>query len=220
MFFFRADRKTKMAAPASDWLRHFRLLLRNCWTEFSKTWHKARTQRPLPSLCFSVWSEKQNGRPGVWLAETFSTSLKPLKGIRGNLSVSKNSTSSVMLWGPIEKTIWSPPPLIGWDIFDIFSETTERNLRKLDRKREHNIIYQVCVFRQIIIRITIVFLSKSVTHVHDCGPLGLWFVFDLLVGFFFFFDYPPPPPEDNHPGWSVNKDEVLQSRFCTQPLTR
>ena len=24
---FRADRKNKMAAPASDWLRHFRLLL-------------------------------------------------------------------------------------------------------------------------------------------------------------------------------------------------
>ena len=30
---FRADSKNKMAALASDWLRHFRLLFRNCWTE-------------------------------------------------------------------------------------------------------------------------------------------------------------------------------------------
>ena len=32
--FFVANRKTKMAAPTSDWPRHFRLLLWNCWTEF------------------------------------------------------------------------------------------------------------------------------------------------------------------------------------------
>ena len=35
---FRADRKTKMAALASDWLRHFLLLLWNRWTEFNETW--------------------------------------------------------------------------------------------------------------------------------------------------------------------------------------
>ena len=33
---FQADRKNKMAALASDWLRHFRLLW-NCWTEFNET---------------------------------------------------------------------------------------------------------------------------------------------------------------------------------------
>ena len=73
---FRADRKNKMAALVSDWLRHFRLLLWNPWTEFNETWQEARSQCPLPSLCFSGQSEKQNGRPGLWLAETFSTSLK------------------------------------------------------------------------------------------------------------------------------------------------
>ena len=71
---FRADRKNKMAALASDWLRHFRLLLWNHWTEFNKTWQEARSQCPLPSLCFSGRSEKQDGCPGLWLAETFSTS--------------------------------------------------------------------------------------------------------------------------------------------------
>ena len=47
---------------ASDWLRHFRLLCRNRWMEFNKSWQVARSQRPLPSLCFSGRSEKQDGR--------------------------------------------------------------------------------------------------------------------------------------------------------------
>ena len=92
---FPADLKNKMAALASDWLRHFRLLLWNRWTQFNETWQEARSQRPLPSLCFSGRSEKQDGRPGLWLAETCSTSpLKPLNAIWRNLTWSKISTSS------------------------------------------------------------------------------------------------------------------------------
>ena len=92
---FWADQKNKMAALASDWLRHFRLLLWNRWTEFNETWQEARSQCPLPSLCFSGRSEKQDGRPSLWLAETFSTSpLKPLNGIQRNLTGSKISMSS------------------------------------------------------------------------------------------------------------------------------
>ena len=49
-FVFRAGRKTKMAAPASDWLRHFGPFHWNYLTEVDKTWKKARSQRPLPSL--------------------------------------------------------------------------------------------------------------------------------------------------------------------------
>ena len=63
-----------MAALASDWLRHFRLLFLNSWTEFNETWQEARSQCPLPNLCVSSRSEKQYGHPGIWLAETFSTS--------------------------------------------------------------------------------------------------------------------------------------------------
>ena len=146
---FRADRKNKMAALASDWLRHFQLLLWNRWTEFNKTWQEARSQRPLPSLCFWGRSEKQDGRPGLWLAETFSTSpLKPLNGIHGNLTGSKISTSytKFVFLRPIGKTRWPPWPLIGWDIFDFSSETAERNSTKLDRKQDLNALYQVCVF--------------------------------------------------------------------------
>ena len=91
---FRTDRWNKIAALVSDWLRHFRLLLWNCWTEFNETWQEARSQRPLPSLCFSSRSEKQDGRLGLWFAETFSTSpLKLLNGIQWNLTRSWISTS-------------------------------------------------------------------------------------------------------------------------------
>ena len=68
---FGADpKKNKMAVLASDWLRYFRLLL---WTEFNETWQEARSERPLPSLCFSGLSEKQDGRRGLWMADTFSS---------------------------------------------------------------------------------------------------------------------------------------------------
>ena len=87
---FRGDWKNKMAALASDWLRHFGLLLWNRWTEINETWQETRSQRPLPSLCVSGRLEKQDGRPGLWLAETFWTSpLKPLNGIQRNLTGSK-----------------------------------------------------------------------------------------------------------------------------------
>ena len=116
----------------------------------TKTWQEARSQRPLPSLCFLGWSEKQDGRPGLWLAETFSTSpLKPLNGIQRNLAGSKILTSSTkfMFFGPIGKTRWPPWPLIGWDIFDFSSETAEQNSTKLDRKQDLNVLYKVCVFQ-------------------------------------------------------------------------
>ena len=146
---FRADRKNKMAALASDWLRHFRLLLWNRWTEFNETWQAARSQRPLQSLCFSGWSEKQDGCHCLWLAETFSTSpLKPLNRIKQNSTGSKISTSSTkfVFFGPIWKTRWPPWPLIGWYIFDFSSETAEQNSTKLDRKQDLNVLYQVYVF--------------------------------------------------------------------------
>ena len=36
--------RNKMAAPTPGWLRHFRLLLWNYWTELNETWQVARSQ--------------------------------------------------------------------------------------------------------------------------------------------------------------------------------
>ena len=52
-----------MAPVASDWLRHFQLLLWNCWRDFNETWQGARSQRPLPSLCFFGPISKQKYLP-------------------------------------------------------------------------------------------------------------------------------------------------------------
>ena len=96
----------------------------------------------LYQVCVFRADQKQDGGPGLWLVETFSTStLKPVKGNQWNLIGSKILTSSTyfVFFGLIGKTRWPPWPLIGWDIFD-FSETAEQNSTKLDRKQDCNVL--------------------------------------------------------------------------------
>ena len=59
---------------------------------------------------------------------------------------SQRPLPSFSFFGPIEKK-WPPLPLIVWDIFYFFSETAERNSTTLGRKKDLNVLYQVCVFR-------------------------------------------------------------------------
>ena len=56
-------------------------------------------------------------------------------------------STKFMFFGPIGKTRWLPWPLIGLDILDFLSETTERNSTKLDKKQDLNVLNQVFVFR-------------------------------------------------------------------------
>ena len=103
----------------------------------------------LYQVCVFQVDREKNGRPGLWLAETFSTSLKPLNRIKRNLTGSKISTFStkfVYFW-PIGKTKSPSWPLIGRDIFDFSSETAERNSTKVNWKQDLNIHYLVCVFQ-------------------------------------------------------------------------
>ena len=75
---------------------------------------------------------KQDGRPGLWLTETFSTSLKPLNGIQRNLTGSKISTSSAKFVGffwPIRKTTWPPNPLMT----ETFSTSPLKPLKGIQR---------------------------------------------------------------------------------------
>ena len=121
-----------MAALASDWLRHFRLLLWNRWTEFNETWQEARFRSPLSSLCFFGRSEKQDVRPGLWLAKAFSTSpLKRLNGIQRNFTgskISKPSTKFVFL-GRSEKQDGHP----GLWLAEIFSTSPLKLLNGIQR---------------------------------------------------------------------------------------
>ena len=100
--------------------------------EFKETWQEARTQHPLPSLCFSGQSEKQDGHPGLWLAETFSTSpLKPLNRIQRNLTGSKISMPlpSLCLTGRPEKQDGRP----GLWLAETFSTSPLKLLNRIQR---------------------------------------------------------------------------------------
>ena len=100
-----------VTALATDWPK---LFFWNHLTEINKTWQEARSQNPLPrlrviiialSLCFSSWSDKQDGRPGLWLADKFlTTPLKLLKAIKQHCPLPSFCFSG----GSIGKTIWPP----------------------------------------------------------------------------------------------------------------
>ena len=119
-------------ALASYWLRHFRLLLWNCWTEFKETWLEAWSQWHLPR------SKKQDGRPGLWLGEIFSTS--PLKPLKNSTKLEKKQVHNVLyqvcVLGSIRKTRWPPRSLICRDIFDFSSETAEWNSTKQEARSQ------------------------------------------------------------------------------------
>ena len=163
---FGADWKNKMAALASDLLRHFGLPLWNCWTEFNKTWQEARSQRPLPSLCFSGRSKKQDGHPGLWLAETFSTSsLKLLNGIQRNFTESKYLTSSSKFFYRADRKKKMAAPSSDWlRHFQLL--LWNRNSTKLDRKQDLNVLYQVCAFRADRKNKMAVLASDIWRHIH------------------------------------------------------
>ena len=67
--FFGTIGENKMATPASNLLRHIRLLIWNCLVEFNETWPEARSQRLISSFFGPI--RKQDGRTILWIAEIF-----------------------------------------------------------------------------------------------------------------------------------------------------
>ena len=146
---FRAGQKYKIVALASDWLRHFRLLLWNSWMEFNETWQESRSQRFVPRLCF--WADLKNKFAAMasdWLRHFQFLSNPWTEFSETWRKQDLNVLYQVfVIFGPIGKLRWSPWPLVGWDIFNFSSETAERNFTKLDRKQDLNILYRVLIFR-------------------------------------------------------------------------
>ena len=59
--YFRADRKTKITALASDWLHYFRPFLCNRWMEFNETWQQESTHH---TQVGAFWAKHyQHARP-------------------------------------------------------------------------------------------------------------------------------------------------------------
>ena len=78
---------TKMTALVSDWLRHFRPILCNRWTEIAKKMTGSKYSTSSTKLHFRAHRKTKTGF-------LFSTSLQPLNGIRWNFTGSKYATSS------------------------------------------------------------------------------------------------------------------------------
>ena len=72
---------------------------------------EASYQCPLPSVCCSGRSEKQDGRPGLWLAEKNGETDSKKIYRRQDLNV----LHQVCVFGSIRKTRRPPWPLIGWE---------------------------------------------------------------------------------------------------------
>ena len=77
---FGADHKTKMAALAYDWQRHFQLLLCNGWMEFNKTLQESSSQHQfvlfffgpiIISMCFIP--KKRHSHAKLWASYYFLT---------------------------------------------------------------------------------------------------------------------------------------------------
>ena len=130
---FWADRKNKMAPwPLIGW---------DIFDFSSETAEQNSTKidrkqdlNVLYQVCvFFGRSEKQDGRPGLWLAEIFSTSpLKPLNGIQWNLTGSKilrSSTKFVLFLGRSEKQDGRP----GLWLAETFSTSPLKPLNRIQR---------------------------------------------------------------------------------------
>ena len=122
-----------------------------------------------------------------WKLFIFSTSsLKLLNRILRNFTGSKISTFSTKFTGMFlrltVKPRWLPWPRIDGDIFDFSSEITEQNSKKLYKKPNLSILYQVCVFGAHR-KTKMAALSDPFTKVAHCtqvhntwpfSPLVLW----------------------------------------------
>ena len=88
---------------------------------------------------FAGKSENQDSRLGLWMAET-------VYWTKHDRKQDLNVLYEVCVFWADRKTKVAARSLIDWYIFELFSESAERNSTKLDRKQDFNVLYHVCVF--------------------------------------------------------------------------
>ena len=115
------------------------------------------------SVFFLVYRKKKMATPASDLQSHFQLLWNRWKEFNETWQEARSQRplTSLSFSGRSEKIKWPPLPLMGWDIFDFSSETTEWNLTKLDRKQHLNLLYQVYVF-------------SSRSEKQDCCPASDW----------------------------------------------
>ena len=113
-------------------IRHFRLPLWNCWTEFNESWWEASSQRPLPSLCF-LWPDRIKKMAAPFL-------------IGWNIFDFSCPLPSLCFLGADQKTKMVVPAFDWLKHFRLLLWNRWTEFKELNRKQDLNLPYQVCVF--------------------------------------------------------------------------
>ena len=148
---FPADWKNKMATPASDWLRHYRLLLWNRWMEFNKI-HRKQDFNVFYHVCvFRVYRRNKIAAPACDWLRHFRFLLwnhwmefnKIWQDAR-----SQRPLISLCFSGRSEEKDGRPASDLPRH-FDFSSVTAEQDSTKLDRKQDLSVLYQFVIFGPI-----------------------------------------------------------------------
>ena len=144
-----ADQKAKIAIPASYWLIHYRFFISKHFMELNKICHKARTQRPLPRLCFRVDWRWQSRHLIGWDVFDFSSEIKERNLTTPDRKPVINVLHKARTQRPLPRLCfrvdwrWQSRHLIGWDIFDFSSATVKWILRRHDWKAVLGVLYNI-----------------------------------------------------------------------------
>ena len=169
----RSKKKNKMALPMIGW--HIFDFFSEIAERNSTKLHRKQDLNVLYQVC--VFRADQKYKIAV-LAADWPTHIRLLLWSRltqfndNYMTRCKiaNVFYQVFVFGPISKRRCPPRTLIGWDIFDFFSETAERNSTKLDKKQDLNVLYHVCVFQADCKNKMTAQVSNLLTHIR----LLLW----------------------------------------------
>ena len=176
---FQADGKNKMAALASDWLRHYQLLLWNRWTEFQ--WNLTGSKISTSSTKFMFFWPIRKTRWPPWPLygwETFDFSCETAEQNSTKLDRKQdlNVLYQVCVFRPIRKTRWPSWPLIGWDMQLLLWNRWTEFKETWQEARSQCPLPSLCFSGRSVNKNVRLgrFLKKMAhcTQVHDMGPFG------------------------------------------------
>ena len=145
------EKKNKLTALASYWLRHFRFSSESTERNSTKLDRKQNLNVFFYYVCVLQTIGKQDSRlASDWLRHLRLLLWNHLKEFNEawQETISQLPYQVCVFRADKKNQRWPHWPLIGWDIFDFSCETTERNSTKLGRKQDLIVFfYKVCVLR-------------------------------------------------------------------------
>ena len=109
----------------------------------------------------------------------------PWKVLEKGMSWSVRTMSTkFVFFGPIRKTRCLSGPLIGWDLFDFYSETVEWNKTKLDRKQDFKVLRCMLCGPLGLLSFTSIIMKLHIKTPHESRMCPIDFSFDSWKWYF------------------------------------